>query len=257
MRIITCNVNGIRSAVKKGFWSWASRQKADFICLQEIKAKEPQIPAEILAPKSFHAFYHPADKPGYSGVGVLTRREPDQVHLKMGHSLMDTEGRFLQVDIGKLSVISLYVPSGSSSEKRQVVKYEFMEFLLDFFRELKKKKRSYVICGDINIAHKEIDLKNWRSNQKNSGFLPDERRWLDELFDREGFIDAFRMVNQEADQYTWWSNRGQAWAKNVGWRIDYQITTPNLKKLIKNARIYKDTKFSDHAPLTLDYDWNL
>ena len=164
------------------------------------------------------------------------------------------EGRYIQADFGRLSVISIYLPSGSSSEERQDLKFEFMDYFLPVLRKMRKQKRQYIICGDWNIAHKKIDIKNWRGNQKNSGFLPEERAWLDELFDDVGFIDAFRVINTDEDQYTWWSNRGQSWAKNVGWRIDYQIISPALKNKVKQADIFKRERFSDHAPLTISYD---
>jgi exodeoxyribonuclease-3 len=201
-----------------------------------------------------------AEKKGYSGVAIYSRHKPDRVITGLGEGFedMDAEGRFIQVDFdklpgGKLSVISLYLPSGSSKEERQQVKFSFMERFTDTLKAMRRKRREFVICGDWNIVHKEIDIKNWKSNQKNSGCLPEERAWLDELFGPMGFVDAFRVVNQEAEQYTWWSNRGQAWAKNVGWRIDYQVITPGLKDAVKSAAVYKDERFSDHAPLIIDY----
>jgi len=167
---------------------------------------------------------------------------------------MDAEGRYLEARFGNLSVVSLYIPSGSSSEERQAVKFSFLDRFLPFLDDCARSGRQYVFCGDWNIAHKPIDLKNWRSNQKNSGFLPEERAWLDRVFDDNGWVDAFRTVNPEPEQYTWWSNRGQAWAKNVGWRIDYHVVSPALRDLIRSVAIYKDERFSDHAPLTIDYD---
>ena len=156
-----------------------------------------------------------------------------------------------------LAVVSLYLPSGSAGPHRQASKFRFLDAFLPHMKKLARSKRAYILCGDWNIAHKEIDLRNWKSNQKNSGFLPEERAWLDRLFDELGWVDAFRKVNAEADQYTWWSNRGQAWAKNVGWRIDYQITTPALANRVRTASIWKETRFSDHAPLLMDYDYDL
>lgn len=254
MRIITLNVNGIRSAHQKGFWQWVQSQSPDVICLQEIKAHEPMIPEECRAPKGFYAYYQPAVKPGYSGVGVITKHKPDKVIRGINWDTADDEGRYLQVDIGGVSVVSAYFPSGSSGETRQNVKFEFLEKFGVHAQALRRKKRQYVLCGDFNIAHKEIDLKNWKSNQKNSGFLPEERAWMDGFLGKNGWVDAFRKVNQEPDQYTWWSNRGQAYAKNVGWRIDYHIVSPGLGDKVKRASIYRDVKFSDHAPLTIDYD---
>jgi exodeoxyribonuclease-3 len=232
-------------------------QRADLVCLQEIKATEDVIPAECREAKGWHAHFHPAVKPGYSGVAIYSRHKPDKVHVGMQWPEVDAEGRYLQVDLGKLSVISLYLPSGTSGELRQTFKYRFLDRLEAHLQDLRRRRREYVICGDFNIAHKEIDLKNWRGNQKNSGFLPDERAWLTRLFDHHGYVDAFRAVNQEADQYTWWSNRGQARAKNVGWRIDYHVVSPRMKDRVRAASIYRDERFSDHAPLTIDYEYEL
>ncbi len=257
MRIISLNANGIRSAARKGFFPWLARQGADVVCLQETKSQEHQLNDELLRPAGYFAYYHDAEKKGYSGVALYCRREPDQVTMGLGWPDMDREGRFIQADFGSLSVISLYLPSGSSSEDRQAVKFDFLERFTPVLKGFRCGKREYVICGDWNIAHTKLDIKNWRGNQKNSGFLPEERAWMDQLFGPLGFVDAFRVVNQEADQYTWWSNRGQAWAKNVGWRIDYQVITPGLKDRVRMVSIYKDERFSDHAPLTIDYDGEL
>lgn len=257
MRIITLNVNGIRSAHGKGFWEWIRSQNADVVCLQEIKAHEDVIPSELRQTEGFYSYFHPAEKPGYSGVAVITRKKPDRVQIGIGERWIDTEGRYLQVDFGNLSVASVYFPSGSSSDERQGVKFKFLEHFAGFAKDIKKKRRDYIFCGDINIAHKEIDLKNWKSNQKNSGFLPEERAWMDAFLGDLGFVDAFRTVNNDADQYTWWSNRGQAYAKNVGWRLDYHLVTPALRERVKAVSIFKEKKFSDHAPVTVDYDWNL
>lgn len=255
MKIITLNVNGIRSAQRKGFFKWMLRQKADVVCLQETKAQTHQLDDEVLAPGSFHAYFNDAVKPGYSGVALYSRRQPDRVVNSLGWPRADDEGRYLQADFGELSVVSVYLPSGTSGEERQAIKYDFMDRFMPVLEKFRRRKRLYILCGDWNIAHREIDLKNWRSNQKNSGFLPEERAWMDDLFNRVGMVDAFRVVNQEPEQYTWWSNRGQAWAKNVGWRIDYQIISPALRDRVKKARIYKKERFSDHAPLIMDYDY--
>lgn len=257
MRIITINVNGIRAAARKGFFEWMLRQKADVICLQELKAHEDQLTGEMLAPAGYQGFFQCAEKKGYSGVAIYTRHTPDKVIEGFGWPDMDAEGRYIQVDFGQLSVASIYMPSGSSKEARQAIKYDLMARYMPVLKKMRRRKREYVLCGDWNIAHKEIDLKNWRGNRKHSGFLPAERAWMDELFGKVGWVDGFRTVNQDADQYTWWSNRGQAWAKNVGWRIDYQVVTPGLAQTIRRVAIYKDERFSDHAPLTLDYDWDL
>ncbi len=229
------------------------QQHADVVCLQETKAQEHQLAPEIYRPAGYHVYFHDAQKKGYSGVALYCKTKPDRVVMGLGWPDVDAEGRYIQADFGNLSVISLYMPSGSSGEERQAVKFDLMARFQSVLQRLRADGREYIICGDWNIAHKAIDLKNWRGNQKNSGFLPQERAWMDELFGTSGFVDAFRIVNQDAEQYTWWSNRGQAWAKNVGWRIDYQIVTPGLKDKITAAAIYKAQRFSDHAPLIIEY----
>ncbi len=256
MRVITCNLNGVRSAFQKGFWDWAVKQRADILCLQEMRALEDVIPEAMRIPQKYKAHFHLAARPGYSGVSLYSRVEPDRVVKGIEHTEFDGEGRYVQMDFGNLSVASIYFPSGSSSELRQVKKYEFLDH---YGARLRKpgKKRKVILCGDFNIAHKEIDLKNWKSNQKNSGFLPEERSWMDKLFGDWGYCDAFRVVNQKPDQYTWWSNRGQAYAKNVGWRIDYQVVSQEISGAVRKASIFKDKKFSDHAPLIIDYDLKL
>ncbi len=257
MRIISLNLNGIRSAHSKGFYQWLSRQRADVVCLQETKAQVDQLVDEIRSPGRWHTYFHDAEKKGYSGVALFSRVEPDEVTYGLGFDDFDREGRYVQADFGGLSVSSLYLPSGSSSEERQQMKFRFLDLFMPWLEARRANGREYVLCGDWNIAHKQIDLKNWRSNQKNSGFLPEERAWLDRLFDDVGWVDAFRLVNQEPEQYTWWSNRGQAWAKNVGWRIDYQIVTPGLAPRVRKAAIYTAARFSDHAPLIMDYEGEL
>ena len=197
-----------------------------------------------------------AEKKGYSGVALYSRHKPKKVISRFGVDEFDNEGRYLEVQFDKLAIVSLYVPSGSSSEERQQAKFRFMDVFTQHLTSIKRRKRDYIICGDWNIAHKEIDLKNWRGNRKNSGFLPEERAWMDNLFYQYKFIDVFREINQQEDQYTWWSNRGQAWAKNVGWRIDYHIATPGLANRATSVDIYKDERFSDHAPLTIEYKLN-
>ena len=255
LRVITLNLNGIRSATSKGFLRWLKRQKADIVCVQELKAQAADMTAEMLAPDGYHGFFHYAEKKGYSGVGLYSKRKPDRVSEGIGVREFDAEGRFVRADFGKLSVISIYLPSGSAGEHHQQSKFRFMAEFFPYLKKLKAEGREYVLCGDWNIAHKEIDLKNWRGNQKNSGFLPEERAWLTRIYDELEFVDAFRVVDQRPDQYTWWSNRGQAWAKNVGWRIDYQIATPAIAGCARKAKIYKDNRYSDHAPLTIDYDY--
>lgn len=257
MRIITTNLNGIRSAANKGFFEWMVRQNADVVCVQETKAQEHQLEVEKHYPKGYLAYFFDAEKKGYSGVAIYSREQPDRIINGLGEGFedMDAEGRCIQADFGKLSVVSLYLPSGSSKDERQQIKFSFMERYTERLKKMRRQRREYIICGDWNIVHKEIDIRNWKSNQKNSGCLPEERAWLDQVFGPMGYVDAFRLVNQEAEQYTWWSNRGQAWAKNVGWRIDYQVITPGLKDRVLSASIYKDERFSDHAPLTIDYDY--
>lgn len=259
LRIISANLNGIRSAVNKGFLDWMSAQDADFVCMQELKAQAANLTDSTLNPPGYHGFFHYAEKKGYSGVGIYTKHEPLDVIEGLGVPELDAEGRYLELVYDKLSVISLYLPSGTSGDHRQTVKYQFMDHLFKHMSELTKRGCEVVICGDWNIAHHEIDLKNWRGNRKNSGFLPEEREWLTKLFNEQGWVDVYRNLypNAEGDGYTWWSNRGQAWANNVGWRIDYHISTPGLGQTAQHASIYKDERFSDHAPLTIDYDWDL
>ncbi|MGD8560633.1 MAG: exodeoxyribonuclease III [Gammaproteobacteria bacterium] len=255
MKIITVNVNGIRAANRKGFFDWLKQQKADVVCLQEIKAQEHQLEDKVFYPSGYHCYYFEAEKKGYSGVGLYCRKEPNNLVVGFGDGYedMDSEGRYIQADFDGLSVASIYIPSGSSGDARQQVKYSFMDRFTETLKAMRRKRREYILCGDWNIVHKEIDIKNWKSNQKTSGCLPEERAWLDQLFGPMGYVDAFRVVNQKPDQYTWWSNRGQAWAKNVGWRIDYHVVTPNLKDRVSSASIYKDQRFSDHAPLIINY----
>ena len=259
MRIITANLNGIRSASSKGFFEWMQGREPDVVCIQETKAQEHQLDVELHYPAGYHATFVDAEKKGYSGVAIYSRRQPDRVVTALGDGFedMDAEGRYIQADFGKLSIVSLYLPSGSSGDERQQVKFSFLDRFTERLKKMRRQKREWIICGDLNIVHKEIDIRNWKGNQKNSGCLPEERAWLDQLFGPLGFVDAFRVVDERPEQYTWWSNRGQAWAKNVGWRIDYQVITPGLAGSVKAADIYKEQRFSDHAPLTIDYDYTL
>ncbi|NMG29420.1 exodeoxyribonuclease III [Aromatoleum evansii] len=258
LRIITLNLNGIRSATTKGFLDWLPAQDADVVCLQELKAHAGDLSEAMRTPAGYTGYFHHAEKKGYSGVGLYARRTPDRVIEGLGIADIDAEGRFLQLDFGQLSVVSLYLPSGSSSEERQQIKFGFMERFLPHMEKLYASGREVVICGDWNIAHKEIDLRNWKSNQKNSGFLPEERAWMTRVQDEQGWVDVYRRLYPDTTDacYTWWSNRGQAWAKNVGWRLDYQLATPGIAGTAREARVYKDQRFSDHAPLTIDYDWS-
>jgi len=259
LRIISINLNGIRSAVNKGFLCWLAEQDADFICMQELKAQTGDMTAEMLNPAGYYGYFHYAEKKGYSGVGIYARRQPDQIIEGLGIADIDAEGRYIELRYDGFSVVSLYLPSGSSGEHRQAAKYSFMERFFPLLSALHQSGREVILCGDWNIAHQEIDLKNWKSNQKNSGFLPEERAWLSRVFDEQGWVDVFRRLYPEAggEGYTWWSNRGQAWAKNVGWRIDYQIATDKLAATARTAVVYKEQRFSDHAPLMVDYDITL
>mgnify|MGYP001213782681 CR=1 FL=1 len=257
MRIITVNLNGIRSADSKGFYEWLQTQQADVICLQEIRIMHEQLTEIMLNPENLNSAFEFAEKRGYSGVGIYFRKSPDRIQKGIGWSDMDSEGRFIQADYGKLSVVSLYLPSGTSGEERQNFKYKAMDYFEKWLRKARKSGREFIICGDWNIAHKEIDLKNWKSNQKNSGFLPAEREWMTKIFGELGFVDVFRKLNQNAEQYTWWSNRGRSWEKNVGWRIDYQVATPDVASKATGESIFREQRFSDHAPLIIDYDYKL
>ncbi|GAA4021535.1 exodeoxyribonuclease III [Actimicrobium antarcticum] len=255
LKIIAANLNGIRSATKKGFFAWMAHQDADVVCVQELKAQAADMSPDMLAPDGYHGAFHYADKKGYSGTGIYSKRAPDNIITGFGTPEFDAEGRYVQCDFGNLSIISVYCPSGSSGEERQLAKFRFMEVFLPHLILLKNSGREVVVCGDWNIAHQEIDLKNFKGNKKNSGFLPEERAWLSRIFDEVALVDVFRQVDPRAEQYTWWSNRGQAWAKNVGWRIDYQIATPVIAASAKAVSIYKQERFSDHAPLIIEYDF--
>ena len=257
MKVISINTNGIRAAARKGFFEWLQNQQADIICVQETKAQIDQLEDEIFHPAGYVTAYYDALKKGYSGTAIYSRLKPIEIIRGFGDSEFDNEGRYLEFRFKNISFISLYAPSGSSGEHRQESKDRFLHSFKLHLQSLKRRRRQFIISGDWNIAHKEIDLRNWRPNQKNSGFLPYERAWLTDLFDNVGFVDAFRVVEPATEQYTWWSNRGQSWDKNVGWRIDYQIVTPKLKPLIKSASVYKDQRFSDHAPLIMQYDFEI
>jgi len=258
LRIITANLNGIRSAANKGFFSWMQQQNGDIFCLQELKAQAADLTPEMVNPPGYFGYFHYAEKKGYSGVGIYTRKQPDQVIVGLGHADIDAEGRYLELQFGNLSVVSLYLPSGSSGEERQNVKFSVLARFYPHLAALKASGRDVVVCGDWNIAHKEADLKNWKGNRKNSGFLPEERAWMTQLFGELGWVDVYRVVHPDTTDecYTWWSNRGQAWAKNVGWRIDYQVATAAIAHTAKTAEIYKAQRFSDHAPLIIEYDFN-
>lgn len=252
MRITSLNANGIRSAARKGLFDWLAQENPDILCIQETKAQEHQLD-DSFRPAKYHTFFHDAEKKGYSGVALYSRKKPDQVLTRLGRKDFDNEGRYLEAQFGKLSVVSLYFPSGSSGDERQQYKFRIMKWFTPILDAWLASGRDYIICGDWNIVHTRNDIKNWTSNQKNSGCLPEERAWLDLLFDERGWVDSFRALKPDAVEYTWWSNRGQARANNVGWRIDYQVVTPGLRKRLRDCSIYRDQQFSDHAPFTVDY----
>jgi exodeoxyribonuclease-3 len=257
LRVLTLNVNGIRSAARRGLYRWLAAQKADVVCLQEIRALESDLDAALRAPRGVQGHFYAAQKKGYAGVALYSRIAPERIVRGFGVKEFDAEGRCLEARFGKLSVVSAYLPSGSAGPHRQASKFRFLEAFLPHLKRLRKSGREVILCGDWNIAHHEIDLKNWRANRKNSGFLPEERAWLTKVFGEVGYVDVFRRLDPRPEQYTWWSNRGQAWAKNVGWRLDYQIATPAIAAKAMTATIYKRRRFSDHAPLTIDYDFRL
>ena len=259
-KLTSLNLNGIRSAATKGVEAWLAQHAPDCICVQEIKAQMPDLRGRFESLAGLRGHFHLAEKKGYSGVGIYTRHEPSDVIAGYGSPEFDAEGRYLEARFDtpgrKFSVISCYFPSGSSGPERQEAKYRFLAEFYPVLHRL-KAERDFVLCGDVNIAHKEIDLKNWKSNQKNSGFLPEERAWMTHALEEIGLVDVFRTLNPHPEQYTWWSNRGQAWAKNVGWRLDYHLATPALAKKAKSEHIYLEQRFSDHAPLVIDYDFTL
>jgi len=259
VRILTLNLNGIRSAAQKGALEWLRTQNADVICVQELKAQAADLAPEMIQLAGeqglYYSAFHYAQKKGYSGVGIYSRKKPDAIIEGLGIAEIDDEGRYLEAQFGHVSVVSLYLPSGSSGEERQAVKFAFMAHFMPHMERLMASGREVVLCGDWNIVHTEKDIKNWKSNQKNSGCLPEERAWLSDALNRVGWVDVFRRLYPEVTEegYTWWSNRGQARAKNVGWRIDYQLATPGIAATATAATVYKAQRFSDHAPLTVDY----
>jgi len=254
MRIITVNVNGIRSAARKGFFQWLARQKADVVCIQETKAQIDQLSDSVFHPRGFHCYYHDAEKKGYSGTAIYSKIKPRKVIVGLGIGWIDREGRYLEAQFANVNVVSLYLPSGSSGDIRQDYKYKMMDEFLPHLQKRRRAKRKMVICGDWNIAHTNSDIRNWKGNKKNSGFLPEERDWMTELFTKHKYADAFRQLPQKEHEYTWWSNRGRAWDNNVGWRIDYQVISDNLANDVKATRIYRAKRFSDHAPFIVDYN---
>jgi exodeoxyribonuclease III len=254
MRVVTVNVCGIRAAAEKGLFRWLRRQRADFICLQETRSQEDQLDGHDVQLAGYHRFFCDAERKGYAGVALYSRVKPDRVVHGFGVDEFDREGRYLEARVGRLSVVSLYLPSGSAGPERQACKFRFLEAFSPHLARLRRRGGHCLLAGDWNIAHRPIDLRNWRSNQKNSGFLPEERAWMDQLFGAAGYVDAFREVRPGPGLYTWWSNRGQARLNNVGWRIDYQVVSGSLCGRARRAHIYRDQRFSDHAPLIMDYD---
>jgi exodeoxyribonuclease III len=257
MKMVTLNVNGIRSAHNKGLADWMSKLRGwDVFCVQELKANVEDVPEDLHKVKKAVGHFYSAEKKGYAGTGLWTPHNA-KITRGIGVDEFDREGRYLEADLGNVVVISLYLPSGAAGPERQASKDRFLTAFPAHLMKLRKCGKEVVICGDFNIAHKEIDLKNWRSNQKNSGFLPHERAWLTHVFDEIGFVDVHRSLDPRPEQYTWWSNRGNAYANNVGWRLDYQIATPGIAATAKKASIYLEEKFSDHAPLVIDYEFAL
>ena len=255
-RLVTLNLNGIRSAANKGLLPWVESIGADCMGVQELKAQADDMVGRFDVLAGMKGHFHFADKKGYSGVGLYARKQPSAVVTGIGNAEFDAEGRWIETRFDtarrKFSVVSCYFPSGSSGEERQQAKFRFLALMAPHLLRL-KAEREFILVGDINIAHKEIDLRNWRSNQKNSGFLPEERAWMTHALDELGLVDVFRKLNPHPDQYTWWSNRGQAWANNVGWRLDYHLATPAVAAKARREHIYLAQRFSDHAPLVIDY----
>lgn len=261
-KLTSLNLNGLRSATRKGLEAWMASLRADCICVQEIKAQAADVQGQLDQLAGLQGYFHYAEKKGYSGVGIYTRHEPSEVRIGYGNPEFDAEGRCIELRFDtptrKFSILSVYFPSGSSSEERQQAKFRFLASFHPHLMRL-RAEREFVLCGDVNIAHQAIDLKNWKGNLKNSGFLPEERAWMTNLLERDGLVDVYRRLHPDTtgDAYTWWSNRGQAWANNVGWRIDYQLASPALAAQAHTASVYKEQRFSDHAPLTVEYGFSL
>lgn len=254
LRVMSFNANGIRSAVQKGFWDWFIQQNVDILCVQELKAQEVDL-AKMEFTGNYQGYFHCAQRKGYSGCAIWTRQEPVAVRYGFGVPEFDQEGRYVEARFDDFIVISVYFPSGSMNEDRQASKFRFLDAFYPHLQTLKQQDKEIIICGDVNIAHQNIDLKNWKGNQNSSGFLPEERQWLTKVFLDLGWVDVFRYLEPQKEQYTWWSHRGQARAKNVGWRIDYHVATLKIAQRARCASVYADEKFSDHAPLWIDYEW--
>jgi exodeoxyribonuclease-3 len=258
-RVVTLNCNGLRSAASKGLLRWLQRCDPDVVCLQEVKAQQADLPEELLSPLGLHAHFHYAQARGYSGTALWSRTRPRRIQTGFGVGEFDQEGRYVEAEFASTRIVSVYFPSGSSSPERQQAKFRFLDVFDPHLQRLQESGKQTLLCGDVNIAHREIDLKNWRSNQKNSGFLPEERAWIGRALGERGWVDVYRRLHPEAtgEAYTWWSNRGQAWANNVGWRLDYQIATPGLAARARHVEVYKARRFSDHAPLIVEYTGRL
>jgi exodeoxyribonuclease III len=258
-RVVTLNANGLRSAAAKGLLRWIKRCDPDIVCLQEVKAQRADLPDSLLSPLDLHANFHFAETRGYSGTAVWSKRRPRAVRIGFGADEFDREGRYVEAEFGQLRIVSVYFPSGSSSPERQQAKFRFLDVFYEHLRQLRSAGADVLLCGDVNIAHREIDLKNWRSNQKNSGFLPQERAWMTRTLDELGWVDVYRRLHPDAtgQAYTWWSRRGRAWENNVGWRIDYHLATPALASRARTCQVYKARRFSDHAPLIIEYSGRL
>jgi len=251
MKIISYNVNGIRAAIKKDWVKWLKATKADVVCIQETKANAEQVDMEAIQKLGYEDYWFSAEKKGYSGVCILTKKTPDHVEYGMGIKKYDFEGRVIRADYGDISVLSVYMPSGSSGDVRQAFKMEWLRDFFKYIKKLEKVRKKLIICGDYNICHKAIDIHNPKSNKNSSGFLPEEREWMDK-FTEHGFIDSFRHFNSEPHNYTWWSYRAGARGKNLGWRIDYIMTSKNLENKLKKSGILSEAVHSDHCPLFLE-----
>jgi exodeoxyribonuclease-3 len=258
LRVVTLNLNGIRSAASKGLEDWVAQSGAQLLCVQELKAQPADLAGRFDTLAGLRGYFHCADKKGYAGVGIYAQCEPSDVIAGIGVPEFDAEGRYLELRFDtparRVSVVSVYFPSGSSGDERQQAKYRFLDHIAPALQRLLADGRQSLVCGDLNIAHTPKDLKNWRSNQRHSGFLPQERAWLSQLL-ASGWVDVYRQLypDAEGEGYTWWSNRGRAWEKNVGWRIDYHLASPALAARARSAFVFKAQRFSDHAPLVVDY----